>query len=108
MAFKRSVTAPEASGNHAAPSSPRSPTRQLIPGFNPRAEDRVAHILRQIAPVPLVIGAAAVSALIYLGFTLAFPLTALWSHPHTADSADAINDLGRLTGFSPVAPLAFV
>ncbi|WIG60943.1 MAG: hypothetical protein OJF49_003691 [Ktedonobacterales bacterium] len=79
-----------------------------IPGFNPRSEDAVAHRFRGIAPQWLVLGAGAVSILIYMGFVLAFPLTTWWNHPHTSDLANNINDMGRITGYSPFAAIGFV
>jgi alpha-1,6-mannosyltransferase len=79
-----------------------------IPGFRPRAEDTYAHLLRGIAPARLVIFAGGVSLLIYATFVLAFPITRWWSHPHAANSKDAINDMGRITGYSPLAAVAFV
>ncbi len=79
-----------------------------IPGFAPRAEDRFAHLFRRIPAHWLILGAGAISTLIYVLFVLAFPLTLWWNHPHTADSANAINDMGRITGYSPIAAFAFV
>jgi 4-amino-4-deoxy-L-arabinose transferase-like glycosyltransferase len=86
----------------------RRPTVPPIPGFAPRAEDRFAHLFRRIPAAWLILGAGVISTGIYLLFVLAFPLTRWWNHPHTADNPDAINDLGRITGYSPVAALAFV
>src|SRR5215469_9249423 len=79
-----------------------------IPGFAPRAEDRFAHLFRRIPGYWLIIGAGGITTAIYLLFILAFPITVWWNHPHTADSADAINDMGRITGYSPFAAFAFV
>src|SRR5215469_703217 len=79
-----------------------------IPGFAPRAEDRFAHLFRRIPAAWLIIGAGGISTAIYLLLVLAFPLTIWWSHPHVADSADAINDVGRITHYSPLAAFAFV
>jgi hypothetical protein len=89
-------------------SSERRPTVPPIPGFAPRAEDRFAHFFRRIPAAWLILGAGAISTGVYLLFVLAFPLTRWWNHPHTADNADAINDLGRITGYSPAAAVAFV
>ena len=79
-----------------------------IPGFAPRAEDRFAHLFRRIPASWLILGAGGVSTAIYLLFVVAFPLTVWWSHPHAAYSADAINDMGRITDYSPLAAFAFV
>ncbi len=56
----------------------------------------------------LIVGAGGITTAIYLLFVLAFPITVWWNHPHTADSADAINDMGRITGYSAFAAVAFV
>jgi 4-amino-4-deoxy-L-arabinose transferase-like glycosyltransferase len=90
------------------PSPERRPAVPPIPGFAPRAEDRFAHLFRRIPAAWLILGAGVISTGIYLLFVLAFPLTRWWNHPHTADNPDAINDLGRITGYSPAAALAFV
>jgi 4-amino-4-deoxy-L-arabinose transferase-like glycosyltransferase len=79
-----------------------------IPGFAPRAEDRFAHLFRRIPASWLILGAGGISTVIYLIFVAAFPLLVWWSHPHAADSADAINDMGRITDYSPLAAFAFV
>ena len=109
MATKRGASATRQRDDPAVASQPTAlPVIPRIPGFSPRAEDRFAVILRRIPPTRLLIASAAISGLIYLGFTLAFPITTWWNHPHTADSADAINDLGRITAYSPFAAVAFV
>lgn len=79
-----------------------------IPGFSPRSEDAVARLLRDVAPERLVLGASLLTGIIYLGFVLAFPITRWWNHPHTADGTNAINDMGRITGYSPIAAVLFV
>ncbi len=86
----------------------RRPAPPPIPGFNPRAEDQVAHYLRRLPPVQLALVAGIVSALVYVGFVLAFPIFAWWNHPHIADTANSINDMGRITGYSPLAAFGFV
>src|SRR5262249_38919861 len=86
----------------------RRPPVPPIPSFSPRAEDRVAHFLRRIPSVRLVWAAGVVSALIYLSLVLAFPITEWWNHPHTGAGSDAINDIGRITGYSPLAAIGFV
>jgi dolichyl-phosphate-mannose-protein mannosyltransferase/glycosyl transferase family 87 len=79
-----------------------------IPGFSPRSEDAVARFVRAIPPERLTLGAGLVSLLIYIGFILAFPITKWWNHPHVDSDAQLINDMGRITGYSPVAAIAFV
>ncbi|HEV2459618.1 MAG TPA: glycosyltransferase family 39 protein, partial [Ktedonobacterales bacterium] len=79
-----------------------------IPGFRPRAEDAFAHMFHRIPRVQLVVAAGLLSTVVYLGFVLTFPITYWWSHPHTADAASNINDMGRITGYSPVAAITFV
>jgi len=73
-----------------------------IPGFTPRGEDVVAHLLSRISPLTVVVAAGLVSALIYLGFVAAFPITTWWSHPRLAI------EMGRLTDYSPVAAATYV
>ena len=53
-------------------------------------------------------GAAGLSLAIYLGLVLAFPIFRWWNHPHIASDPTAINDLGRITGYSPFAAAGFV
>jgi 4-amino-4-deoxy-L-arabinose transferase-like glycosyltransferase len=79
-----------------------------IPGFTPRGEDVFAHLLAHVAPERLVIASGVVSALIYGGLVLAFPITLWWSHPHAADDPNVINDMGRITHHSFFAAAAFV
>ncbi|HEX8033035.1 MAG TPA: glycosyltransferase family 39 protein [Ktedonobacterales bacterium] len=97
------------------PRETQSPTQQpppqlypTIPGFSPRAEDAFAHVLRGIAPARLVMGAGLCSILIYFGFVLAFPIWRWWNHPHASSDPNIINDMGRITGYSPLAAIAFV
>lgn len=87
---------------------PPSKVYPTIPGFTPRTEDVFAHLLRDIAPERLVMGAGLCSIVIYLGFVLAFPITRWWNHPHAPSNPDVINDMGRITGYSPLAAIAFV
>ncbi len=84
------------------------PSTPPIPGFSPRSEDFFAHLLRGVAPERLVLGAGAASTLIYLGLVTAFPIWKWWDKPHAAGSAQAINDMGRITGYSPIAALTFI
>lgn len=79
-----------------------------IPGFTPRAEDAVAHALRGVAPQRVILAAGLISALVYAGFALAFPITQLWSHPRDPNDPSAIYDLGHITQFSPIAAALFI
>ena len=79
-----------------------------IPGFSPRREDAIAQRLRTQSPVRLVLGAGALSLAIYLFLVIAFPIFRWWNHPHLASDPTAINDLGRITGYSPLAAAGFV
>src|SRR5262249_32489248 len=73
-----------------------------IPGFSPRDEDVVAHLVRRIPPTTLVAVAGVVSLLIYLAFVDAFPLTTWWEHPQLAIQ------MGSVTGYSPAAAFGYV
>ncbi|HEX6800021.1 MAG TPA: polyprenol phosphomannose-dependent alpha 1,6 mannosyltransferase MptB [Ktedonobacterales bacterium] len=86
----------------------RRQTTPPIPGFSPRSEDAIAHRLRNIAPQRIMLVAGMASTLIYLAFVAAFPITRWWNHPHTNDLAANINDMGRITGYSPFAAVGFV
>ncbi len=93
--------------------SPESSTRPRaaappIPGFTPRSEDVYAHYLRRIAPERLVLGAGLLTLAIYFGFVLAFPITEWWNQPHASTDPAQVNDLGRITGYSPAAAMIFV
>src|SRR5262245_44181910 len=90
------------------PQRSSAPPVAPVPGLSPRAEDRVAHFLRRIPAVQLVLGAGALSALIYLSLVLIFPITQWWDRPHTGSGSDAINDMGRITSYSPLAAIGFV
>ncbi|HKV83470.1 MAG TPA: glycosyltransferase family 39 protein [Ktedonobacterales bacterium] len=79
-----------------------------IPGFSPRQEDTLALRLRGVAPERLVLGAGGVSLVIYITFVLAFPIFRWWNHPHLASDPTAINDIGRITAYSPLAAAGFV
>src|SRR5258708_17668985 len=85
-----------------------APSPATIPGFAPRSEDAIARFVRAIPPERLTLAAGLVSLLIYIGFILAFPITKWWNHPHVDSNAQLINDMGRITGYSPVAAVAFV
>ena len=86
----------------------RRQTPTTIPGFAPRQEDALAHRLRGVAPERLVLGAGGVSLVIYIILVLAFPIFRWWNHPHLASDPTAINDMGRITGYSPLAAAGFV
>lgn len=97
----------------ASPASQASPAAVAtrwppIPGFTPRAEDRLAHILARTPPVALLLAAGLSSLAVYALLVLAFPITFWWNHPHQANNPNAINDLGAITHYSPVAAVAFV
>lgn len=79
-----------------------------IPGFSPRREDAVAQRLRAQSPARLVLGGGGLSLAIYLFLVIAFPIFRWWNHPHLASDPTAINDLGRITGYSPLAAAGFV
>jgi hypothetical protein len=53
-------------------------------------------------------GAGLLSLAIYVGFTLAFPITYWWNQPHAGPDPTDINDMGRITGYSPVAAALYV
>ena len=65
-------------------------------------------MLAHVAPERLILVSGVVSALIYGGFIVAFPITLWWSHPHAADDPNVINDMGRITQHSFWAATAFV
>lgn len=92
----------------ALPKTKIPPTVSRIPGFNPRAEDAIALRLRRVAPTYLVLGAGGLAVLIYLCFVLAFPIFTLWNQPHIAGHPTVPNDMGHITGYSPLAAFGFV
>jgi alpha-1,6-mannosyltransferase len=73
-----------------------------IPGFSPRDEDVVAHLVRSAPALSLVVAAGGVSLLIYLAFVDAFPITTWWNHPQLAI------EMGRVTGYSLFAAFGYV
>jgi hypothetical protein len=77
-------------------------TAPAIPGFSPRDEDVVAHVVRRISPTTLALAAGVVSLLIYGGFVLAFPITTWWEHPQLAI------EMGRITGYNLFAAFGYV
>jgi len=79
-----------------------------IPGFQPRAEDVFAHIFAQVSPVTALLGAGLVSIISYLGLTLAFPIITYWNQPHISPESSQIKDMGAITGYNPLAAIAFV
>jgi len=79
-----------------------------IPGFTPRGEDVFAHLLSQVSPLRLILVAGASSAIMYLGFVLAFPIVIFYNQPHVGRESSVINDMGAITGYSPLAAIAFV
>jgi 4-amino-4-deoxy-L-arabinose transferase-like glycosyltransferase len=81
---------------------------QTIPGFAPRGEDAFAHVLTRIPATVLIGGAGIATTAIYILFTLAFPITRWYNHPHLASNPNIITDLGQLTHYSPLAAIGFV
>ena len=79
-----------------------------IPGFQPRAEDVFAHIFSQVSPVTALLGAGLVSIICYLGLTFSFPIVTYWNQPHITPESSQIKDMGAITGYSPLAAIAFV
>ncbi len=79
-----------------------------IPGFQPRAEDVFAHIFAQVSPTTALLGAGLVSIICYLGLTLSFPIFSYWNEPHITPESSQIKDMGAITGYSPLAAIAFV
>ena len=79
-----------------------------IPGFTPRGEDVFAHLLAHVSPARIIMICGLVTTLVYLFLAAAFPLTEWWSHPHAADNPNVINDMGRITAYSPFAAFGFV
>lgn len=79
-----------------------------IPGFQPRAEDIFAHIFSQVSPVTALLGAGLVSIICYLGLTLSFPIVIYWNQPHITPESSQIKDMGAITGYSPLAAIAFI
>jgi 4-amino-4-deoxy-L-arabinose transferase-like glycosyltransferase len=102
-----SGTLPKTAGN-ASPEARSGAHRAAIPGFKPRAEDALAHLLARIPAIALLVGAGVVSTVIYVLFVVAFPITRWWNHPHQANNPNAINDLGQITHYSPLTAAAFV
>jgi alpha-1,6-mannosyltransferase len=79
-----------------------------IPGFQPRSEDVFAHLFAQISPRVALLGAGLISIICYAGLVLAFPLTTYYDQPHVTPESPEINDMGAITGYSPIAAVAFV
>lgn len=79
-----------------------------IPGFTPRGEDVFPHVLANVSPLRIVLACGLTTTLVYLGLVAAFPLTLWWSHPHASDNPNIINDMGRITNYSPIAAFGFV
>ena len=79
-----------------------------IPGFQPRAEDIFAHFFSQVSPVAALLGAGLVSVICYLGLTLSFPIFTYWNQPHITPESSQIKDMGAITGYSPLAAIAFI
>ncbi|HUY75904.1 MAG TPA: hypothetical protein VMV29_03990, partial [Ktedonobacterales bacterium] len=79
-----------------------------IPGFTPRGEDIFAHLLSQVSPLRLILVAGASSVIMYLGFVFAFPIVIFYNQPHVGRESSIINDIGAITGYSPLAAIAFV
>lgn len=79
-----------------------------IPGFRPRSEDVFAHLFAQVSPRAAILGAGLVSLICYAGLVGAFPLTAYYNQPHITPESSKINDMGAITGYSPIAAISFV
>lgn len=79
-----------------------------LPGFTPRGEDVFAHVLANVSPARIIVACGLVATFVYLCLVAAFPLTEWWSHPHATDNPNVINDMGRITGYSPFAAFGFV
>jgi hypothetical protein len=91
-----------------APKDSAAPHRPSVAGFKPRAEDALAHLLTRTPAMRLLFSAGLASGVIYALLVVAFPLMRWWNHPHLASNPDAINDMGTITGYSPLAAAAFV
>jgi hypothetical protein len=99
----------EAMPQPAEPPLKRQPARaRTIPGFSPRAEDALAHQLARIPTGRLLVISTLLTAGIYAALVAAFPITRWWDHPHVANDPNAVNDMGRITHYSPFAATAFV
>ncbi|MGE5333130.1 MAG: glycosyltransferase 87 family protein [Nitrososphaerota archaeon] len=79
-----------------------------IPGFTPRGEDVFAHVLANVSPARIIVVCGLVATMVYLLLVAVFPMTQWWGHPHAADNPNIINDMGRITGYSPFAAVGFV
>ena len=79
-----------------------------IPGFQPRGEDLFAHVFSQVSPTAALLGAGLVSIICYLGLTLSFPIFTYWNEPHITPESSQIKDMGAITGYNPLAAIAFV
>ncbi|HEX9039293.1 MAG TPA: glycosyltransferase 87 family protein [Ktedonobacterales bacterium] len=79
-----------------------------IPGFTPRSEDVFAHLFAQISPRIALLSAGIISLICYAGLVAAFPLPVYYNHPHTSAESSQINDMGAITGYSPLAATSFV
>ncbi|HEX9056295.1 MAG TPA: glycosyltransferase family 39 protein [Ktedonobacterales bacterium] len=79
-----------------------------VPGFTPRAEDALAHLLARTPAIPLLIGSGLATAAIYALLVLAFPLLRWWNQPHVGKDPNAINSMGAIAHYSPWAAIAFV
>lgn len=79
-----------------------------IPGFRPRSEDVFAHLFAQVSPRAAILSAGLVSLICYVGLVGAFPLTIYYNQPHVSPNSSQINDMGAITGYSPIAAISFV
>ncbi len=86
----------------------RLASSQPLPGFSPRREDVFVHLVETVPARRLIVACGAISVLIYFAFVLAFPLTTYWDQPHVGNDVSAINDMGAITGYSPLAAVSFV
>ncbi|MGH2502232.1 MAG: hypothetical protein ACRDID_06920, partial [Ktedonobacterales bacterium] len=79
-----------------------------IPGFQPRSEDVFAHLFAQVSPRLAIAGAGMISLICYAGLVADFQLTLYFNQPHTTAGTTHINDMGAITGYSPLAAAGFV
>ena len=103
-----------AAGEHTLRERTRGAWKRLtatappIPGFTPRSEDIFAHLFSQVSPALAILSAGLISIICYAGLVAAFPLTVYYNQPHTTPESSQINDMGAITGYSPLAATSFV
>lgn len=64
--------------------------------------------LASASALAVVLAAGIGSAVLYGLLVWAFPLVSLYAHPHVGKNPSAINDMGAITHYSPLAAAAFV